>query len=48
MGHIGDLGPLQLIGTLAGVEMGLQLSGVISKAEGVAAAMEALIKDTAI
>ncbi len=48
VGHIGDLGPLQLIGTLAGVEMGLQLSGVISKAEGVDAAMEALIKDTAI
>ena len=48
VGHIGDLGPLQLIGTLAGVEMGLQLAGVISRAGGVAAAMEALIKDTVL
>lgn len=44
IGHIGDLNALQLMGTLAGVEMGLQLAGVPCEAGGVAAAMEILMK----
>ncbi|MCB4824449.1 pyridoxal-phosphate-dependent aminotransferase family protein [Roseicella aerolata] len=39
IGHLGDFGPLALIGTLGGVEMGLAASGVPHKAGGVQAAM---------
>ena len=39
IGHLGDFNDLTLLGTLAGVEMGLQLAGVPAKAEGVLAAM---------
>ena len=39
IGHLGDFNDLALLGTLAGVEMGLQLAGVPAKAEGVLAAM---------
>jgi alanine-glyoxylate transaminase/serine-glyoxylate transaminase/serine-pyruvate transaminase len=39
IGHLGDINDLTLIGTLAGVEMGLGLAGVPHKAGGVAAAM---------
>jgi alanine-glyoxylate transaminase/serine-glyoxylate transaminase/serine-pyruvate transaminase len=39
IGHLGDFGPLQLIGTLGGVEMGLGAAGVPHKAGGVQAAM---------
>jgi alanine-glyoxylate transaminase/serine-glyoxylate transaminase/serine-pyruvate transaminase len=39
IGHLGDFNDLALIGTLAGVEMGLALAGVPAKREGVAAAM---------
>ena len=39
IGHLGDFNDLTLLGTLAGVEMGLQLAGVPAKAEGVPAAM---------
>ena len=39
IGHLGDFNDLALLGTLAGVEMGLQLAGVPAKAEGVPAAM---------
>jgi alanine-glyoxylate transaminase/serine-glyoxylate transaminase/serine-pyruvate transaminase len=42
IGHMGDLGVLQLAGTLAGVEMGLQAAGVPHKAGGVQAAMNYL------
>jgi alanine-glyoxylate transaminase/serine-glyoxylate transaminase/serine-pyruvate transaminase len=42
IGHMGDLGVLQLAGTLAGVEMGLQAAGVPHKAGGVQAAMNFL------
>ncbi|HUQ76378.1 MAG TPA: aminotransferase class V-fold PLP-dependent enzyme [Burkholderiales bacterium] len=43
IGHLGDLNDLTLMGTLAGVEMGLGLSGVPVKKEGVQAAMEYLL-----
>jgi len=39
IGHLGDFNDLALMGTLAGVEMGLALAGVPVKAEGVQAAM---------
>jgi len=42
IGHLGDFNDLSLIGTLAGVEMGLALAAVPVKAEGVAAAMSYL------
>ena len=42
IGHLGDFNDLALMGTLAGVEMGLELAGVPVRAEGVQAAMEYL------
>jgi len=48
IGHLGDLNALQLMGTLAGVEMGLQLTGVPCEAGGVAAAMDILMKGDAV
>ncbi len=42
IGHLGDLGDLQLAGTLAGVEMGLRVAGIPIKASGVQAAMDYL------
>jgi alanine-glyoxylate transaminase/serine-glyoxylate transaminase/serine-pyruvate transaminase len=42
IGHLGDFGDLQLVGTLGGVEMGLRAAGVPHKAGGVGAAMEYL------
>ena len=42
IGHLGDFNDLTLMGTLAGVEMGLELAGVPVKKEGVQAAMEYL------
>ena len=42
IGHLGDLNDLSLIGTLAGVEMGLELGGVEHTKGGVAAAMQYL------
>ncbi|MDH4173770.1 MAG: aminotransferase class V-fold PLP-dependent enzyme [Betaproteobacteria bacterium] len=42
IGHLGDFNDLALMGTLAGVEMGLTLAGVPVKNEGVAAAMRFL------
>ena len=39
IGHLGDFNDLALMGTLAGVEMGLALAGVGVKPEGVRAAM---------
>jgi alanine-glyoxylate transaminase/serine-glyoxylate transaminase/serine-pyruvate transaminase len=46
IGHLGDINDLTLIGTLAGVEMGLSLAGVPHKAGGVAAAMSYLAATT--
>jgi alanine-glyoxylate transaminase/serine-glyoxylate transaminase/serine-pyruvate transaminase len=42
IGHLGDFNDLTLMGTLAGVEMGLTLAGVPVKKEGVQAAMDYL------
>jgi alanine-glyoxylate transaminase/serine-glyoxylate transaminase/serine-pyruvate transaminase len=42
IGHLGDINDLTLIGTLGGVEMGLQKSGVPIKAGGTVAAMDYL------
>jgi alanine-glyoxylate transaminase / serine-glyoxylate transaminase / serine-pyruvate transaminase len=43
IGHLGDFNDLTLMGTLAGVEMGLELAGVPHKKGGVAAAMAYLV-----
>jgi alanine-glyoxylate transaminase/serine-glyoxylate transaminase/serine-pyruvate transaminase len=42
IGHLGDFGDLQLVGTLGGVEMGLKAAGIPFKAGGVLAAMDYL------
>ena len=42
IGHLGDFNDLMLMGTLAGVEMGLSLAGVPHRQGGVAAAMDVL------
>jgi alanine-glyoxylate transaminase/serine-glyoxylate transaminase/serine-pyruvate transaminase len=42
IGHLGDLNDLTLMGTIAGVEMGLDIAGVPRSGSGVAAAMEHL------
>jgi alanine-glyoxylate transaminase/serine-glyoxylate transaminase/serine-pyruvate transaminase len=43
IGHMGDLGVLQLTGTLTGVEMGLLAAGIPHQAGGVQAAMNYLV-----
>lgn len=45
IGHLGDLNDLSLMGTLAGVEMGLRMAGVPHTSGGVAAAMDSLVGD---
>ena len=47
IGHLGDFNDLTLLGTLAGVEMGLELAGVPHKKGGVTAAMAALTSSAA-
>ncbi len=42
IGHLGHFNDLMLMGTLAGVEMGLHLAGVPHRAGGVQAAMDVL------
>jgi len=42
IGHLGDFNDLALMGTLAGVEMGLGLAGVPARKEGVQAALDYL------
>jgi alanine-glyoxylate transaminase/serine-glyoxylate transaminase/serine-pyruvate transaminase len=44
IGHLGDFNDLTLMGTLAGVEMGLREYGIMLSGSGVAAAMDALSK----
>jgi alanine-glyoxylate transaminase/serine-glyoxylate transaminase/serine-pyruvate transaminase len=44
IGHLGDFNDLTLLGTLAGVEMGLSLAKVPHRAGGVQAAMDVLAK----
>ena len=46
IGHLGDLNELTLMGTLAGVEMGLALAGVPYRPGGVVAAMNYLTSKT--
>jgi alanine-glyoxylate transaminase/serine-glyoxylate transaminase/serine-pyruvate transaminase len=45
IGHLGDFNDLMLMGTLAGVEMGLELAAVPVKKGGVLAAMEHLVAE---
>jgi alanine-glyoxylate transaminase/serine-glyoxylate transaminase/serine-pyruvate transaminase len=47
IGHLGDFNDLTLMGTLAGVEMGLGLAGVPLKKEGVQTAMSYLAESHA-
>jgi alanine-glyoxylate transaminase / serine-glyoxylate transaminase / serine-pyruvate transaminase len=47
VGHLGDFNDLTLLGTLAGVEMGLALAGVPVKKDGVQAAMAYLAESHA-
>jgi alanine-glyoxylate transaminase/serine-glyoxylate transaminase/serine-pyruvate transaminase len=42
IGHLGDISPLQLVGTLGGVEMGLRASGIPHQPGGVQVAMDYL------
>jgi alanine-glyoxylate transaminase/serine-glyoxylate transaminase/serine-pyruvate transaminase len=42
IGHLGDLGDLQLLGALSGIEMGLRELGIPHHAGGVQVAMEYL------
>jgi alanine-glyoxylate transaminase / serine-glyoxylate transaminase / serine-pyruvate transaminase len=42
IGHLGDFGDLQLIGTLGGVEMGLRAAGVPHRPGGVQVAIDYL------
>jgi alanine-glyoxylate transaminase/serine-glyoxylate transaminase/serine-pyruvate transaminase len=44
IGHLGDFNDLMLMGTLAGVELGLRTAGVPCRPGGVQAAMDALSK----
>jgi len=46
IGHLGDFNDLMLIGSLAGVEMGLCAAGVPHDAGGVQAAMDLLSNET--
>ena len=47
IGHLGDFNDLMLVGSLAGVEMGLRAAGVPHRAGGVQAAMDSLSNETA-
>jgi alanine-glyoxylate transaminase/serine-glyoxylate transaminase/serine-pyruvate transaminase len=42
IGHLGDFNDLMLVGTLGGVQMGLNLAGVPIKQDGVLAALDVL------
>jgi len=44
IGHLGDFNDLMLMGTLAGVEMGLAVAGIPHKAGGTQAALDHLAK----
>ena len=47
IGHLGDFNDLMLAGTLAGVEMELELAGVPHRAGGVGAALSHLAAEAA-
>jgi len=42
IGHLGDFNELMLMGTLAGVEMGLRIAGIPHSYDGVSAALQYL------
>ena len=42
IGHLGECNEVSLMGTLAAVEMGLSIAGVLAKGSGVVAAMDVL------
>jgi alanine-glyoxylate transaminase/serine-glyoxylate transaminase/serine-pyruvate transaminase len=42
IGHLGDFNELMLAGTLAGIEMGLELAGIPHRKGGINAALEYL------
>ena len=44
IGHLGDFNDLMLMGTLTGIEMGLDLASIPHQKGGAARASEALIK----
>ena len=44
IGHLGDFNDLSLLGTLGGVEMGLELAGVPHRKGGVQAALDSLVE----
>src|SRR5690606_40450173 len=46
IGHLGDFNDLMLMGTLAGIEMTLGLTGVSHERGGVQAAMDSLVSDS--
>ena len=48
IGHLGDFNVLSLMGTLAGVEMGLNLADISYRPGGVAAAMDFITTDSGI
>jgi len=48
IGHLGDLGVLQLMGAIAGVEMGLAAAGVPHRRGGVDAAMDLIMRETGV
>ena len=48
VGHLGDFNTLSLMGTLAGVEMGLVSAGVPVNTEGVSAAMAFLLSENTV
>jgi alanine-glyoxylate transaminase/serine-glyoxylate transaminase/serine-pyruvate transaminase len=48
VGHLGDFNTLSLMGTLAGVEMGLVSAGVPVNREGVSAAMAFLLNENKV
>src|SRR4051794_22479917 len=47
IGHLGDFNELMLMGTLAGVEMGLQMAGIPHSRDGVCAALQYLTEQFA-
>jgi len=47
IGHMGDLGPLQLAGALAGVELGLRAAGIPHRPGGAQAALECFSRHAA-
>jgi alanine-glyoxylate transaminase/serine-glyoxylate transaminase/serine-pyruvate transaminase len=47
IGHLGDMNELMLMGTLAGVEMGLEIAGIPHSRKGVSAALQYLSEHVA-